>query len=222
MRLLLAEDERDLSSILKRLFEYNKFDVECVYDGATALDFATYEDFDIIVLDVMMPKMNGFDVVENIRRRGKSTPVLMLTARAEIDDKVLGLDCGADDYMTKPFQTKELLARVRALLRRKSEIVDSYKIGNVTLNHETFSLEAEKTVRLTNKEYKLMETLIRNKNSWLSTERIMDLVWDLESDAEINVVWAYLSALRKKLEQIGANVVLASARGVGYRLEVKE
>ena len=219
MRILLVEDERDLSATLKKVLEYAKYDVVCAYDGLQAIQKIHEDQFDLIVLDVMMPRMNGFEVVKKLRSEGDSTPVLMLTARAEIDDKVLGLDSGADDYLTKPFQIKELLARVRALLRRKGECTESYTIGNVTLDHDTFELKAKSSVRLTNKEYRLMETLIRNKGILLSTERIMELVWDWDSDAEINVVWAFLSSLRKKLAKIGANVTIKAVRGVGYSLE---
>ena len=219
MKLLLVEDERDLSATLKRVLEYAKYDVTCAYDGLQALQKIGEDNFDAMILDVMMPRMNGFEVVKKLRQDKNSIPVLMLTARSEIDDKVLGLDSGADDYLTKPFQIKELLARVRALLRRQGECQETYTIGNVTLDHDTFELRAVSSVRLTNKEYRLMETLIRNKNMLLSTERLMELVWDYDSEAEINVVWAFLSALRKKLAHIGANVTIKAVRGVGYRLE---
>ena len=219
MVILLVEDERDLSATIKHVLEISKYDVVCAYDGLQALAKIHEQPFDAIILDVMMPRMNGFDVVKQIRKEGYSTPVLMLTARSEIDDKVLGLDSGADDYLTKPFQVKELLARLRALFRRRSDYVETYTIGNVTLDHDTFELRAKDSVRLTSKEYKLMETLIRNKGILLSTERLMDLVWDYDTEAEINVVWAFLSALRKKLAQIGANVTIKAVRGVGYRLE---
>ena len=220
MLILLVEDERDLSSTIKKVLELSKFDVVCAYDGLQAIEKIHEQPFDIIILDVMMPRMNGFEVAKRARAEGYSTPILMLTARSEIDDKVLGLDSGADDYLTKPFQIKELLARVRALLRRRSDYIETYSIGNVTLDHDTFEIKAKDSVRLTNKEYKLMETLIRNKGILLSTERIMELVWDYDTEAEINVVWAFLSSLRKKLSSIGANVTIKAVRGVGYRLEV--
>ena len=206
MRLLLAEDERDLASAIRRVLEYAKYDVDIAYDGVQALTKIKDYPYDLLILDVMMPRMDGFQVVKTVRANGLSVPVLMLTARAEIDDKVLGLDAGADDYLTKPFQVKELLARVRALLRREGEVADSYQIGNITLDHQTFELKSEQqAVHLTNKEYRLMET-----------------VWDYDSEAEINVVWAYISSLRKKLEQIDANVVIKAVRGIGYQLVVKQ
>ena len=220
MKILLVEDERDLSATLKSVLEYAKYDVSCAYDGLQALQKLDEDEFDAMILDVMMPRMNGFEVIKKVRADGNAIPVLMLTARSETDDKVLGLDSGADDYLTKPFQVKELLARIRSILRRKSEATISYSIGNLTLNHDTFEIEANgKSARLTNKEYRWMETLIRNKGILLSTERLMELVWDYDSDAEINVVWAFLSSLRKKLSQIEANVNIKVVRGVGYRLE---
>ena len=219
MRLLLAEDERDLSSAIVRILKYNKYDVDAVYDGEEALDYMKYNNYDGIILDVMMPKKDGFAVVRELRAQGNQVPVLMLTARAETDDKVTGLDAGADDYLTKPFVIKEFLARVRALVRRKSGYSENYVFGNVTLNYDTFELCALNKVRLTNKEYKLMEYLIRNKDVLLSTEKIMENVWDYDSAAEINVVWVYISGLRKKLEEIGADCTIKAVRGVGYRLE---
>ena len=222
MQLLLCEDERDLSSAIKRFLDANKYQVDQAYDGVSALEKILYFDYDLIILDVMMPRMDGFEVLEKMRKAGKSTPVLVLTARGEIDDKVLGLDLGADDYMTKPFQVKELLARIRALLRRKSDFIDSYSIGNLVLDPKTFEMKADTAVHLTSTEYKLMEYLIRNKDRVVSTELIMERVWDYETEAEINVVWAYISALRKKLKAIGAEVTILAKRSLGYQLGVKE
>lgn len=218
MKLLLAEDERDLANAIKRVLEYSKYSVDVAYDGVQAMDKFYENDYDLIILDVMMPRMNGFEVVKKIRETGSSIPVLMLTARAEVDDKVLGLDSGADDYLTKPFQIKELNARIRALLRRKGEVIESYSFGNATLDHQTFELKAKSAVRLTNTEFKMMIALIRHKDSLMSTEHLMEEVWDYDSDAEINVVWAYISALRKKLVQIGADFTIKAVRGVGYQL----
>lgn len=221
MKILLAEDERDLSAAIVRVLKFNKFDVDAVYDGEEALDYLSYSEYDGVILDVMMPKKDGFAVVKAMREKGNKTPVLMLTARSDIEDKVKGLDLGADDYLTKPFVIPELLARVRALTRRKSGYTETYKIGNFSLNFDTFELCGTKNVRLTNKEYKLMEYLIRNKDVLLSTEKIMENVWDYDSAAEINVVWVFISALRKKLEEIGADYTIKAVRGVGYRLEKK-
>jgi DNA-binding response OmpR family regulator len=219
MRLLLVEDERDLSSAIKRVLEYNKFDVDVAYDGIQGLQKIDENEYDGVILDVMMPRMDGFQMVRRLRDNGNNIPVLMLTARGEIDDKVLGLDSGADDYLTKPFQIKELLARIRALLRRKGEVKEAYSYEDINLDTETFELVCNsKRIRLTNKEYKLMECLIRNHNNLLSTEKLMENVWDYDTEAEINVVWAYISALRKKLEKIGSKLTVKAVRGIGYQL----
>ena len=170
----------------------------------------------------MMPKKNGFDVVKDLRKTGDTTPVLILSAKSETDDKVTGLDAGADDYLTKPFQVKELLARLRAIIRRNGDIKEAYSIGNTTLDHETFQLSAKNSVRLTNTEYKIMEYLIRNQKTLLSTEKIMEAVWDYDNDCEINVVWAYISNLRKKMDQIGSDYTIKAYRGVGYKLEMRD
>jgi DNA-binding response OmpR family regulator len=224
MKLLLAEDERDLSAAIARVLKFSKYDVRQAYDGQEAYDALHEEAFDGVILDVMMPKLTGFEVLQKIRGEGNNVPVLILTARSELDDKVLGLDSGADDYLTKPFQVKELLARIRAMLRRKGvSLVEPHRIGDTSLNPDTFELVASKgKVRLTNKEFRLMEYLINNKNMLLSTERIMEAVWDFDSEAEINVVWVFISALRKKLEQIGSTYTIKAVRGVGYQLALKE
>lgn len=219
MKILFAEDDRDLSSVIARVLQYNKFDVHTAYDGAEALEFLENEKFDVLVLDIMMPKIDGITVVKRLRERGNPIPILLLTALAETDDKVSGLDAGADDYLTKPFVIKELLARIRAIARRSSELQNSYSIGNLTLNPNTFELQAQGHIRLTNKEYRLMELLIRNKNILLSTERLMEEVWELDSEAEINTVWVFISSLRKKLTQIQADYTIKAVRGVGYQLE---
>ena len=222
MRILLAEDERDLSTVIKKVLEMSKYEVTQAYDGVQTLEKMHTSHFDCLILDVMMPRLNGFQVLRMLREEGDCTPILMLTARAEIDDKVLGLDSGADDYLTKPFQVKELLARIRVLLRRNVDVPQTLTIANVTLSEETYELKAEKSVRLTRTEFRLMQYLIQNKDRLVSTERIMDAVWDYDSEAEINVVWAYISALRRKLAEIGANITINAVRGVGYQLGEKK
>jgi len=220
VRILLAEDDKELSNAVTRVLKVSNFDVDQAYDGQEALDYIDYMKYDVIIMDIMMPKMDGITCVKKIREAKCHTPIIMLTAMSETDDKVNGLDAGTDDYLTKPFVVKELLARIRALLRRESNIVDNSKIGNVILDNNTFEIRnGDKSQRLTSKEYKLMELLIRNKNQIISTERIMDDIWDLESDAEINVVWVFISSLRKKLEAIGADHIIKAVRGLGYRLE---
>lgn len=219
MKLLLVEDEKELSKAIKKVLEINKYEVDTAYNGLEALELIEYGIYDAIILDIMMSKADGLTVVKKMRKAENNTPVLMLTAKAETDDKVLGLDAGADDYLTKPFAMKELLARIRAITRRKGEVVDSYKIGNTLLDSETFELCASSRVRLTTKEYRLMEYLIRNKNSLLSTEKILDNVWEYDTDVELNVVWVFISSLRKKLEKIHSEYTIKSVRGVGYQLE---
>ncbi len=223
MKLLLAEDEVDLSAAIKQILEIGGYAVDAVFNGDDALYYAENGSYDGVILDVMMPGLDGITVVKKLREHGYGVPVLILTARAEIDDKVLGLDSGADDYLTKPFAAKELLARVRALTRRKAETLSAVTFGGVTLDPETCELRAaEGSARLTNKEYRLMEYLIRNHNAVLSTERIFGQVWDSEAEAELSVVWVFISALRKKLKNIGAGCEIVAARGVGYRLEEKK
>ena len=222
MRLLLAEDEIDLSNTIKKVLEMNQYDVDAVYDGEAALDMLEFTNYDGVLLDVMMPKKDGYTVVMEMRQKGNSTPVMILTAKSQIDDKVTGLDAGADDYLTKPFAIKELLARVRALCRRKGGDTPSYSVGNMTLNPGTFEISTDKgSARLTSKEYKLMELLIRNQGVLLSTAKIMDSVWEYDTEAEINVVWVFISSLRKKMDSIESTCEIKAVRGVGYRLEVK-
>ena len=221
MKLLLAEDEKDLSKALVAILKHSNYSVDAVYDGREALDYIMEEEYDGIILDIMMPKVDGITVLKTIRQAGNTTPVLMLTAKSEIDDRVEGLDAGADDYLTKPFATRELLARIRAMTRRKDDnMVTRLEYGNVSLNPATYELSTESgKVRLANKEYQMMEMLISNHNQLISTERFMEKIWGYDSEAEINVVWVYISYLRKKLSDIKANVHINASRGVGYSLE---
>ena len=223
MRLLLAEDDKELSNSIVRILKFNEYIVDQAFDGQEALDCIEYVDYDLVILDVMMPKMDGITVVKKLREKGNNVPVLMLTALADTDDKVNGLDSGADDYLTKPFVIKELMARIRALARRSDKnILETTKIGDLELDKNNFEIKyLDKSERLTAKEFKLMELLIKNQNMLISTEKIMEEIWDLDSDAEINVVWVFISALRKKLSSIGANYEIKAVRGVGYRLEAK-
>lgn len=223
MRILLVEDDKEISNAVSKAIKMSGYECDQAFDGQEALDAIEYVKYDVVVMDVMMPKMDGVTAVKHIRRSNNHVPIIMLTALSELDDKITGLDAGADDYLTKPFMVKELLARIRALTRRGETIIDNSKIGNVTLDSQSFEIKTEtKNARLTNKEYKLMELLIRNKNQILSTERIMEEIWDLESDAEINVVWVFISSLRKKLESIDADHIIKAVRGLGYRLEEKK
>lgn len=223
MRLLLAEDEKELSKALCAVLKHNNYSVDPVYNGQDALDYGLCENYDAIILDIMMPKMDGFTVVKELRAKGISTPVLILTAKSEIEDRITGLDMGADDYLTKPFAMGELLARIRALTRRKSEFSPNLlSFGNLTLNRESFELcVGENSIRLGNKEFQMIEMLLSNPGRLISTEQFMERIWGYETEAEINVVWVYISYLRKKFATLGANLEIKAVRGLGYTLEEK-
>ena len=221
MKLLLCEDEKELSNALKAILRHNNYTVDAVYDGEDALAYAEADQYDGIILDLMMPKMNGLEVLSTLRSHGNNTPVLILTAKSETEDKITGLDLGADDYLAKPFDMGELLARVRAVTRRSTgNVIDTITYGDLTLNKQSFELSTSKeTIRLGGKEYGIIELLISNPASLISTEKIMERVWGYDSEAEINVVWVYISSLRKKLAQIGSTVEIKASRGLGYTLE---
>lgn len=223
MKLLLVEDERDLSRAIKEILVYSKYEVDTAFDGLEALDYVAQYSYDLIIMDVMMPKMNGIESLKRIRAQNIDTPIIMLTAKSELDDKVEGLDSGADDYLTKPFQVKELLARIRALTRRKAEIVNVTSLGNVTFNSDNSTMSnGEKVVNLTRKEFSLMEYFLRNKNKYITSEKIFDDVWSSDTDAYITVVWVFISTLRRKLASIDANIVIDAKRGNGYTLKDKD
>ena len=224
MRLLLAEDEKDLADALEAMLKHNNYSVDVVNNGQDALDYLMLDDYDGAILDVMMPQMDGVTVVKKLRENKKSTPVLLLTAKSEIEDKVYGLDSGADDYMTKPFVTRELLARVRSMTRRQATFTSNVlELGNVSLSKHTFELSTEKDkVRLSNKEYQMMEMLMRNPGNVIQTEQFLERIWGYDSDSEINVVWVNISYLRKKLKALDANVHIKAKRNVGYTLEMSD
>lgn len=221
MRLLLAEDEKALSSALQVILKHNNYSVDAVYNGQDAYDYIMAGVYDGVILDVMMPKMDGFTVLSKIRAESCDVPVIMLTAKAETDDKINGLDLGADDYLAKPFETKELLARIRAITRRKSEAVSAdMKYGDCTLNSLNYELSSVGgSVKLQNKEYQIMELLMANQNSIISAELMMEKIWGYDSDTEISVVWVNISYLRKKLNQICSSVAIKAVRNQGYTLE---
>ena len=224
MRLLLAEDEKSLARAVSAILEKNNFSVDVVHDGADALDWLRAGNYDGAVLDIMMPKMDGITVLKTIRAEGNMLPVLLLTAKSEIDDKVEGLDSGANDYLTKPFAAKELLARIRAMTRTPTAQPSStLQFGNLTLDRATFELKSPSgSFRLANKEFQMLETLMANPKTLISTERFMEKIWGYDAEAEINVVWVYISYLRKKLAALNANVQIKATRNAGYSLEVKE
>ena len=224
MRILLAEDERSLSRAVVALLEKNNYSADAVYDGAEALEYLAAENYDAVILDIMMPKMDGLTVLRNLRERGSHVPVLMLTAKSEVEDKVAGLDTGANDYLTKPFATAELLARIRAMTRTQNTQTDSrLSFGNVVLDQTTFELSAPGgSIRLANKEYQMIELLMRNPRQVIPTERFLEKIWGYDSDVEVNVVWVYISYLRKKLAALHANVQIRATRNTGYSLEEKQ
>lgn len=221
MRILLAEDEKEMSNALVAILKHNNYSIDAVYDGADALEYGLSANYDIIILDIMMPKMSGLQVLEQLRSKGIQTPILMLTAKSEIEDRIQGLDMGADDYLSKPFAMGELLARVRAMSRRKSDFTPNIiELGNIRLNKENYELSKESsTIRLSNKEFQMLEMLMMNPKRMISTEQFMERIWGFDAEAEINVVWAYISYLRRKLESLDANVKIKAVRGIGYTLE---
>lgn len=220
MKLLFAEDEYELSEAVTDVLKHHKYSVDPVYDGEDALNYALSGSYDGIILDIMMPKLSGIEVLEKLRKAECNTPVLLLTAKSEVDDKVCGLDTGADDYLTKPFDMRELLARVRAMLRRKEDFTPNLlKCGNITLNQKNYELSGNgKSFALSSLEYKLMEVLMLNKGFYMSSEALLIKVWGYDTDTEIGIVWVYISYLRKKLAALGANVKIAVKRNVGYTL----
>ena len=224
MRLLFAEDERSLSKAVTAILMKNNYSVDAVYDGEAALDYLETENYDGVILDVMMPKMDGITVLKKMRAAGNHTPVLMLTAKSQIEDRVLGLDSGANDYLTKPFATQELLARIRAMTRSTGVQADTrLVVGNVTLDSASYEMSAPGgSFKLAGKEYQMLEMLMRSPKKMISAEHFMDRIWGYDSEAELNVVWVYISYLRKKLATVGANVTIKAQRGVGYYLEVSE
>lgn len=223
MKLLLAEDEKSLSKAIVTILKKNNYTVDAACDGVEALEYLETNEYDGVILDVMMPRMDGISVLKQIRKSGNCVPVIMLTAKAEIDDKVLGLDSGANDYLTKPFATKELLARIRAMTRSGTAAVqpDSrLRFGNITLDCATFGLSSPYgSFTLANKEFQMIELLMRNPEQIISAEQFMDKIWGFESNAESNVVWTYISYLRKKLTALKADVKIKAMRNIGYSLE---
>ena len=224
MKLLYAEDEPAMSEAVTDILTYHKYSVDPVYDGEDALAYALSGDYDGIILDVMMPKLSGFEVLRRLRQEGCRTPVLLLTARAEVEDRIEGLDLGADDYLPKPFAMGELLARVRAMLRRREAFTPNLlRCGDLTLNQQNAELSCgDQSVVLPKLEYRLMELLMLNRGVCLSTEDMLTKVWGYDTDADIGVVWVYLSYLRKRLAAMGSAVEIKARRGVGYTLTAPE
>ncbi len=221
MRLLVAEDDLDLAEALTVFLEKNQYTVDAVHDGSAALDYAGTGEYDAIILDIMMPKLDGLQVLTRLREGSVSTPVMLLTAKGEKDDRVAGFNSGADDYLPKPFAPDELLARVRAMLRRTGDYKPTVlRFGDLELDCGSSTLQCRgRTERLSGREFQVMELFMRSPQVILSAERIMERVWGWDAEAEINVVWVHISNLRKKLTVVGSSVAIRASRGLGYSLE---
>ncbi|MDO5422598.1 MAG: response regulator transcription factor [Eubacteriales bacterium] len=220
MRILVAEDERALARAIVKVFEKNHYSADAVYNGEDALLYLETGNYDVAILDLMMPKMDGITALRKLRAGGNRIPVLILTAKSETDDKVQGLDSGANYYLTKPFDTKELLAAIRAITRIQVEVDAKLSVGNVTLDRTTFELSSPYgRFRLANKEYQMMEIFMANPRRIISAEQFMEKIWGYDHETEINVVWAYVSYLRRKLTALHADIAIKSIRNAGYSLE---
>ena len=224
MRILIAEDEVATAKALKVLLEKAKFSVDIVHTGTDAWDYVKEGSYEVVVLDIMMPGLSGLEVLTRMRKEGMKTPVLMLTAKSEIEDRVAGLDAGADDYLSKPFATSELIARVKALGRRSENYTDSLKTaGDLTLDSNRYEMRVgDKSASLTNKEFQLMELFVTHPGFVFSTEHLMDKIWGLESNSDIDVVWTHIGFVRKKLKSIDSKAEIKTIRGAGYSLEVSQ
>jgi len=224
MKLLIAEDEKDLAEGLQVLFEKNQFIVDVVNNGEDALECGLTGNYDVIILDIMMPKMNGIEVLETLRKKGIKTPIMMLTAKTQKDDRIIGYDSGADDYMPKPFDVDELIARVRALLRRSGDYKDNNNIvfEDLTFDSSSALLKCNgQEVRLNGKEFQLMDLFIRNPGKVYSADKLMERIWGWESESDVSVVWVHISNLRKKLKAMNSKATISASRGLGYLLETK-
>ena len=225
MRVLVVEDEKHLNEAITHLLKQNNYTVDSVYDGIDGLDYILSDIYDIVVLDVMLPNMNGYEILREVRESGNETTILMLTAKSQIEDRVQGLDYGADDYLTKPFAKEELLARLRALSRRKNKAFeeDTTKIGDISFNKTKLEISNNtKSVNLTHLEFQLLELLISRKNMKTPKEMIITKLWGYDTDAQDNNVEVYISFLRKKIRYVSDIVVIKTTRNVGYSIEVKE
>lgn len=224
MRFLIAEDDRDISKALVMILEKNNYSVDSVFNGKEAYEYAVSDNYDGIILDIMMPELDGIEVLTKLRSERISTPILLLTAKAEVDDRVAGLDAGADDYLAKPFAISELLARLRAMLRRKGEFQpDILEFKSVTLNKATYELGYnDKYVRLASREFQMLEMLMKMPGQVIPTDQFMDKIWGWDSEVEVSIVWVYISNLRKKFATIQAPIEIHAIRGVGYCMGAKD
>ena len=223
MNILIVDDERDLVNALSAILKQHNYAVDCAYNGEDGLEYALSGIYDVVILDVMMPKMDGFETLKRMRAKNITVPVIMLTAKSDVTDKIDALNGGADDYITKPFDTQELLARVKALLRRGTKMTDnSLKIGNTVLDRDTYELVAnDKKISLGKKEFQILEILMLNANKCVEKERLIEKIWGYDSEAEYNTVEVYVSFLRKKLAAVNSDAEIRSVRGIGYTVGVK-
>lgn len=222
MKLLLIEDEKELSEALFQILTNNKYLVDTFYDGEEGLDYALTGIYDVIILDIMLPKLNGISLLKQLRKLGISTPVIMLTAKSQIEDRVLGLDCGADDYLTKPFATEELLARLRSVTRRKGSVINDNVLtyGDIRLNIETYDLDVNsESIRLTLKEFEIIKYFMERPKCVVSKDDLITKLWGFDSEVEYNNIEVYISFIRKKLAYLNSKVSIITIRGVGYRME---
>ena len=221
MKLLYAEDEQALSEAVVDYLTYHKYIVDAVYDGADAYDYAISGEYDGIILDIMMPKRDGLEVLSELRRNGCRTPVLLLTAKTQVEDRIRGLDTGADDYLSKPFDMGELIARIRAMLRRREEFhPDLIQFGDLTLNMQSGEISVgDKSFQLPKQEYRLMEQLMLNHTIFMSTEDLLIKAWGYNTETDLGSVWLYISYLRKRLSAVNSRVEIVSKRNIGYKLE---
>ena len=222
MKLLLVEDEKQLSEALQQILIKNKYSVDAVYNGEEGLLYALSDVYDVIILDIMLPKLNGIEILKTIRKKGISTPIILLTAKASIEDKILGLDCGADDYLPKPFSTEELLARLRALTRRSGGFINenTLEFSDIKLNLSTYDMEVkDNSITLTQKEFEILRYFMQRPKSVVSKDDLITKLWGYDSDIEYNNIEVYISFLRKKLDYVESNVKITTIRRVGYRLE---
>lgn len=224
MRILVAEDEIALASALKKIFEKSNYSADVVHNGVDAIEYIKSGNYDAVILDLMMPEIDGMEVIKRVRAAKNDIPILVLSAKTEIDDIVLGLDSGANDYMPKPFDARELVARVRAMTRVQTSTNDSKLcFGNVTLDRATYKLSTENgSIRLANKEFQIMEMLLKNPGHVITSDRLMERIWGLDGLTEMNVIWVYISYLRRKLLTLGADITIKSIRNSGYTVEMAE
>ena len=220
MRILIAEDEKALAKAVVKILEKNNYSADAVYNGQEALDYLECGNYDAAVFDVMMPVMDGITALKKLRSSGNKLPVLILSAKSQVDDRIQGLDSGANYYLTKPFNPQELLAAIRAITRSQAEVDTKLKMGNITLDRATFELSSPTgSFRLANKEYQMIEMLMSNPRHIIPAERFMEKIWGFDNDAEINVIWVYISYLRKKLQALNADIFIKASRNAGYSLE---